>query len=72
MSLKLSKKWAPILLEQPETGMGYQIAVIVLNDGRRFENAVIAGGIVTEVAGSSEIPFTEADIQDIKVLSPRQ
>ncbi len=65
--LALSDKWAPILVAQPETGMGYQIATVFLSDGTKVENVVIVGGIVTEVAGNKEIPFTENQIIDIRV-----
>ena len=30
--LQLSDKWAPVLLAQPETGMGYQIVSTYLMD----------------------------------------
>lgn len=65
--LELSNKWAPVLLAQPETGMGYQITTVVLRDGRRFTNVTIVGGIITEIKGQEEIPFEEGDIVDIHV-----
>ncbi len=67
--LQLSERWVRYLLQQPETGMGYQIARVVLNDGRAFERVVIMGDTIHEVDRSPDIPFTEADIQDIKVRS---
>jgi len=66
-TLELSEKWAPVLIAQPETGMGYQITTVILRDGRRFPNVTIAGGIITEIAGQKEIPFKEEDIADIRV-----
>jgi hypothetical protein len=65
--LQLSKKWAPILLSQPETGMDYQIVSVFLQDGRRFDRITIVGGMITNIAGSKEIPFREEEITDIKV-----
>lgn len=65
--LALSNKWAAELVAQPETGMGYQIATIVLKDGRRYEQAVIVGGYVTKIRGLKDIPFAEADIRQIIV-----
>jgi len=65
--LSLSNKWAPVLVAQPETGMSYQIASVVLRDGRRFDHTMIVGGIITEIAGSTEIPFTEDEIVEIRV-----
>jgi hypothetical protein len=65
--LVLSDKWGPILRAQPETGMSYQIAVVTLKDGRKFERVTIVGGIIADVDGNKEIPFTEDQIADIHV-----
>jgi hypothetical protein len=65
--LSLSNKWAPVLVAQPETGMGYQITSVVLRDGRRFDRVMIVGGIITEIAGSKDIPFAEDEIVEIRV-----
>jgi hypothetical protein len=65
--LELTKRWAPVLTSQPETGMGYQIATIVLKDGRRFAKSVIVGGCITKIADKNEIPFVESDIESIVV-----
>ena len=47
--LVLSDKWAPELIAQGETGMGYQIASVVLKDGKRFNQVVIVGGIIGQI-----------------------
>ena len=65
--LALSHKWAPILLSQPETGMGYQISSVFLMDGRRFDHVTIVGGYITKVGTSTAIPFNEAEIERIVV-----
>jgi hypothetical protein len=65
--LNLSKKWAPILLAQGETGMGYSVCTVQLKDGRQFDKVTIVGGIVTRVPNHTTVPFTEMDIQDILV-----
>ena len=65
--LALPNKWAPILLAQPETGMGYQIASVFLDDARRFDNVTIVGGYITKVGVSAEIPFNESEIKQIVV-----
>ena len=67
MHLQLSDRWGPRLVNQPETGMGYQIATIILRDGRRFPKALIIGGLITEIKNVEGIPFTEAEIEDIVV-----
>jgi len=65
--LNLSIKWATKLIAQSETGMGYQIVSIFLKDGRRFEQAVIVGGAVSQIRGLPGIPFTDDEIEDIIV-----
>ena len=65
--LELSDKWAPRLVAQPETGMGYQICMVSLKDGRQFQGVTIVGGTISEVPGHLVIPFAESDIQDILV-----
>jgi hypothetical protein len=65
--LALSDKWVPFLTSQPETGMGFQIATIVLHDGREFEDVVIDGASITRIGYSLNIPFVEADIEKITV-----
>jgi hypothetical protein len=45
--LPLSGKWARKLAAEPETGMGYQIASIVLKNGNRFDQVV--EGNITQV-----------------------
>jgi hypothetical protein len=67
MMLALSDKWGPILTSQPETGMGYQIVSVFLLDGRRFDHVSIAGGVITKIGHSTQIPFTEAEIEKIVV-----
>jgi hypothetical protein len=65
--LQLSPKWASVLIAQPETGMGYQIATISLVDGRRFSRVTLVGGLVTKVGESDIVPFREDDIAAILV-----
>ena len=65
--LQLSDKWAPILTNQAETGMGYQIVSVHLLDGRRFDGVVIDSGFITRVGRSVAVPFVEADIADIVI-----
>jgi hypothetical protein len=65
--LQLPDKWAPSLLKQSETGMGYQTAAVTLRDGRVIDDVLIVGGTITEVRGSDSIPFSAEDISDITV-----
>jgi hypothetical protein len=65
--LQLSDKWGPVLVSQPETGLGYQVASIILKDGARYDQALIEAGYVTRIRGLEEIPFREDDIAAIIV-----
>jgi hypothetical protein len=65
--LVLSDRWGPILTDQPETGMGYQIATILLKDGRRFSKSLIVEGRITKISDDPHIPFKEEDIAEIIV-----
>jgi hypothetical protein len=47
--------------------MGYQIASIVLKDGKRFDRVVVVDGNVTRVRGVEGIPFSEDQIEQILV-----
>ena len=64
--LPLSGKWAGKLTAEPETGIGYQIASIVLKDGKRFDRVVVDGN-VTRVRDVEGIPFSEDQIEQIIV-----
>jgi hypothetical protein len=65
--IALSKKWSQYLVSLPETGMGYQVVTITLNDGRVFNQVVIDSGYITRVRGYSAIPFTEPEIADVRI-----
>jgi hypothetical protein len=64
MALQLTDRWGPKLSNLPETGMGYQIATVVLKDGREFPQTIIIGGLISQIRGLSEIPFIEEEIAD--------
>ncbi len=66
-NLQLPEKWAPRLVAQPETGIGYQTASVTLRDGSVIEDVLIIGGTITEVRGHDSIPFSAEDISDITV-----
>ena len=54
-------------MNQPETGMGYQIVSVVLRDGTRYDQVVVDSGYITQIKGFKRIPFSEEDIQEIIV-----
>ena len=47
--------------------MGYQIASVVLKDGRQFDRVAIVGGIIGQIKDIEGIPFTEDEIDQIIV-----
>lgn len=63
--ITLSAKWVSELASKPETGMGYQVVSVILQDGRRFDQTAVVQGIIAEVRGLDEIPFTEDQIAQI-------
>ena len=65
--IALSKRWATYLVSLPETGIGYQVASVLLTDGRKFDQVIIDSGYVTRIRGHREIPFTEAEIVEITI-----
>ena len=67
----MSQKWTPYLRSVPETGMGYWVVSVFLNDGRKFDQVVIDSGYITRVRGYDEIPFVESEIAEIKVTHDR-
>jgi|SRR5580765_3864563 len=67
VNLELPDKWAPCLLRQGETGMGYQTASITLEDGRVIDDVLIVGCTIAEVRGHDTIPFSVDEISDIAV-----
>ena len=52
--------------------MGYQIATVFLQDGRRFEQVLIDGNVITKIKGLPQIPFAEAEIADIVVTHDKR
>jgi len=65
--LQLSNKWGSSLVSKPETGMGYQIASVILKSGVRYDQVVIESGFITRIRKYKTIPFKEEDIAEIIV-----
>jgi hypothetical protein len=62
---QFSGKWMRKVQSLAETGMGYTVVRIVLNDGRVFEQVVIDSGHLTRIRGIHDVPFKEEDIAEI-------
>jgi hypothetical protein len=63
----LDNKWIERLRQLPETGMDYWVVSISLKDGRSFNQAVVDSGYLARIRGLPDVPFTEIDIDEIKV-----
>ena len=64
-------KWKETVRALGETGMGYTVVKITLDDGTIYPQAVICGACLSRVRGNSNIPFTEDDIASIKKTDER-
>ncbi len=70
--LQLSDKFVTALVKQPEAGMGYQTADVLLKDGKLFKRVTIVGSqVVAAVHGYKDIPFAEPDISMIMVTNEK-
>jgi hypothetical protein len=70
-AFQFSDKWRSKVLSLGETGMGYTVVSVTLQDGRKFEQAVIDSGHLTRVRGLPTVPFTEDEIADIVVTGKK-
>jgi len=50
-----------------ETGIGYQVVSVELQDGRKFEQVVTSEGHIIEVRGYKEIPFSPEEVASVSV-----
>jgi hypothetical protein len=60
-----SGKWIERVQNLRETGMGYTVVTITLNDGRQFDQAMIVSGLLSRIRGLPDVPFSEDDIAEI-------
>ena len=63
--IRLPKRFAQLLPEWPEDGMGYQFIDVILRDGRILKQVVVVGDMV-EVESKIE----PDDISEIRKSSP--
>ena len=54
-----------------ETGIGYLVISVELNDGRTFDQVATSEGYVIEVKGYKEIPFAPEDLVSVAVTHKR-
>ena len=70
-TVQLDPKWGPLLVSEPEAGMGYSIVSLRLATGERFDHVVVDSGYVVEVPGYAGIPFTADQIVEITVTNDK-
>jgi len=64
--MELPQKFIDELILKSETGMGYQIATVVLNNGRQYQQVVILEcHVITSIKGLDNIPFSSDEIAQI-------
>jgi hypothetical protein len=69
--LRLADRWSSILLDQPETGMGYQVVRLTLRDGRQFDGVTVIDGVVTGLPHIVAAGLTSDDVAEIVVTHTR-
>jgi len=70
-AILLPDRWATIIREAPEAGMGYCIATVKTSTGEVFEHVVIDSGWVVDVPGYAGVPFTAEQVTEIRVTNDR-
>jgi hypothetical protein len=50
-----------------ETGIGYQVVSVELQNGRKFDQVVTSEGHIIEVRGYKEIPFSAEEVASVSV-----
>jgi hypothetical protein len=71
MSFVLPHRWAEVIRQAPEAGMGYCIATVKTSLGQVFEHVVIDSGWVVDVPGYAAIPFTGEEVTEIHVTNDK-
>ena len=60
-----------VLKKAEETGMGYQVVLVELKDGRAFDQVITSEGYIIEVRGCKEIPFSTEDVVSVSINHKR-
>lgn len=66
MRLKLAKHWTEKLKRLPESGMGYQLVDVVMQDGRRLQSVVVLNAEWLEIPSE----FSDAEVRDLRPSGP--
>lgn len=63
----LPQKWQDFLAKKPETGMGYQVVNLILEDGGRIEDVVIIQSALIGEIRQGDVPFNPENITEIEL-----
>jgi hypothetical protein len=55
------------LKRDAETGIGYQVVLVTLKDGRHFDQVVVSYGFIIQVRGYQDIPFAPDEVSTVRV-----
>jgi hypothetical protein len=66
-AILLPTEWAEYLHGRPETGMDYYVGRVTLYDGREYGQVAVQGGLIVQVRGFRDIPFSTGEISEIEV-----
>ena len=67
--IELPPRWQHLLVGLPETGMGYQIVDITMNDGTSFERKTVLNCSTVELAPGEDLDAEQ--IMDIELSEER-
>jgi hypothetical protein len=59
------------LKREKETGIGYQVVSMKLNNGRCFDRVVASEGCIIQVRGYEAVPFAPDDMASVSVNHKR-
>jgi hypothetical protein len=66
--IKLSEKWSNQLIEQPESGMGYQVVDVTLKDGKILRNLIVLWSEYLQFEPSGYFMLDDSEIENIEVI----
>lgn len=50
-AIPLPSEWIEYVRQQPETGMVYHVVLVILLDGRKFDQVAVRGRLIVQVHG---------------------
>jgi hypothetical protein len=63
----IPKKWQEFLAKKPETGMGYQVVNLILEDGKRIDDVVIIQSALIGEIRNGDVSFDPENIVEIEL-----